>query len=393
MSAVEDVIRKIHDTPQQAVLAVSGAGSQAVAWLLGVAGASRTVLEVVVPYGRLSMIDLLGSEPDQFVSQETARAMARAAHRRGVRLREGEPPVVGLACTATIATDRSKRGAHRCYIASWDDSGSASYSLRLAKGHRDRAGEEELASRLLVHALAGACGVEPGLPPGLSSADDLSIKHVIHPHPLKRLLSGEADTVTLGPDGRMTVDAAPPAAVLSGSFGPLHRGHEGLARAAAEILGAEVVYELSVTNVDKPPLAEAEIRRRLDQFAGGESVVLTRAETFRKKADLFPGCTFVIGWDTAVRLVAAQYYGGDESEMLLALARISAAGCSFLVAGREEGGVFRTLADVAIPSGFGPLFRSIPESRFRADVSSTALRSRAGSVPMREPGRPPGPGV
>ncbi|MDP6550456.1 MAG: hypothetical protein QF659_10330, partial [Dehalococcoidia bacterium] len=86
MSAVEDLIRQIHDSPQQAVLAVSGAGSQAVAWLLGVAGASRTVLEVVVPYGRLSMISLLGGEPDQFVSQETARARARAAHRRGVRL-------------------------------------------------------------------------------------------------------------------------------------------------------------------------------------------------------------------------------------------------------------------------------------------------------------------
>ena len=376
MSAVEDVIRKIHDSPRQAVLAVSGADSQAVAWLLGVAGASRTLLEVVIPYGRLSMIDLLGCEPDQFVSQETARAMARAAYRRGMRLREGEPPVVGLACTAAIATDRPKRGAHRCYIAAWDDAGTASYNLRLAKGHRDRAGEEELVSRLIVHALAGACGLEPGLPPGLSGADDLAIQRKRHPNPLKRLLSGEAGTATLGPDGRMVVDGAAPEAVLSGSFAPLHRGHEELARTAAEILDVDVVFELSVTNVDKPPLAEAEIRRRLGQFASGERVVLTRAETFHKKAVLFPGCTFVIGWDTAVRLVAAQYYGGEESAMLLALAEIAAAGCRFLVAGREDSGAFRTLEDVAIPPGFSPLFQSIPEARFRADISSTALRSR-----------------
>ena len=376
MSAVEDVIRRIHDSPGQAVLAVSGAGSQAVAWLLGVAGASRTVLEVVVPYGRLSMIDLLGGEPDQFVSPEAARAMARAAFRRGMRLREGDPPVIGLACTATIATDRPKRGAHRCYIATWDESGAASYNLRLAKSHRDRTGEEELVSQLLIHALAEACGVESGLP-GLSDADDLTHRHAGHPDPLKRLLSGEADTVTLEPDGRITVDGAAPAAVLSGSFGPLHRGHRELARTAAEILGADVAFELSVTNVDKPPLAEAEVRRRLKQFTGGERVVLTRAEIFRKKADLFPGCTFVIGWDTAVRLVAPRYYGGDASEMLLALARLSVAGCRFLVAGREEGGAFRTLEDVGIPSVFGPLFQGIPESRFRADISSTALRSRA----------------
>jgi hypothetical protein len=376
MTAVEDVIHKIHDSPQQAVLAVSGAGSQAIAWLLGVAGASRTVLEVVIPYGRLSMPDFLGCEPAQFVSQETSRAMARAAYRRGMRLREGEPPVVGLACTATIATDRLKRGAHRCYIATWDDAGTVSYNLRLAKGHRDRAGEEDLVSQLIVHALAEACGVEPGLPPGLSGADGLAIRRKRHPNPLKRLLSGEAGAVTLGPGGRMTVDGAAPAAVLPGSFAPLHRGHKELASTAAEILGTGVVFELSVTNVDKPPLAEAEVNRRLEQFAGRESVVLTRAETFRKKADLFPGCTFVIGWDTTVRLVAPKYYGGDESAMLLALARISAAGCRFLVAGRAEGGAFRTLADVAIPPGFSPLFQGIPESRFRADVSSTALRSR-----------------
>ena len=48
-NSIGDTIREIHDAPQQGVLVVSGAGSQAVAWLLGVAGASRTLLEVVVP--------------------------------------------------------------------------------------------------------------------------------------------------------------------------------------------------------------------------------------------------------------------------------------------------------------------------------------------------------
>ena len=72
MSATEELIQKIHDAPHLGVLAVSGAGSQAAAWILGVGGASRTILEVVVPYGRLSMINLVGFEPAQFVSEETA---------------------------------------------------------------------------------------------------------------------------------------------------------------------------------------------------------------------------------------------------------------------------------------------------------------------------------
>ena len=375
MTEIKDIIGKIHDSPQQAVVAVAGAGTHALSWLFDVAGASRTMLEVVVPYGRLSMIDFVGHEPAQFVSEAAARSMAEAAYRRAVGLNEGDSPTVGLACTATIATDRVKRGEHRCHVAAWDFSGVTGYNLRLNKGLRNRAGEEELVSRLVVSALAQACGIEDQLDLDLSTGDELLVQHLAHTNPLTRLLSGEAGTVIAHPDERLTLDAPAFTAVLPGSFRPLHHGHEHLALAAQQILGGKVVFELSVLNVDKPPLEEAEVRERLAQFAGKATVVLTRAETFRKKADLFPGCTFVIGWDTAVRLVAPRYYGGEESSMLTALAEIWAAGCSFLVAGREEGGAFRTLADVPIPEGFRPLFREIPESLFRADVSSTELRA------------------
>ena len=377
MNEVQELIQKVHDSPEQAVLAVSGAGSQAIAWILGVAGASRTLLEVVVPYGPRSMIDLLGHEPAQFVSLETARNMARAAHLRALSLREGSPPVLGLGCTATIATDRPKRGEHRAYIATWDESGVSTWSLRFDKGLRDRSGEEEIVSRLVVQSLARACGIQEEVPLGLVPADELKTQRQDHDDPLSRLLLGDASSVTVHADGRMEADAPVRATLLPGSFSPLHDGHIKLARTAAEILGTEVFFELSVVNVDKPPLVESEMRRRLAQFHGKGNVVLTGAETFRKKASLFPGCTFVIGWDTAVRLVAPRYYGGETSAMLTALAEIWAAGCHFLVAGREDAGAFRTLDDVPVPEGFGPLFRGIPESLFREDVSSTALREES----------------
>lgn len=377
---IQTIIQEIHATPTLAVVAVAGAGSQAIAWLLGVPGASRSVLEVVVPYGRRAMVDLLGHEPAQFVSPATARDMARAAHRRAVRLREGSSPVVGLACTASIATDRPKRGEHRCCVATWDDAGVATYNLPLAKGQRDRDGEEEVVSRLIIQALARACGLEVELPLGLIEGERTEFRSQTHPNPIQRLLTGQASTVTIYPNGQMMVDELfQITAVLPGSFSPLHQGHEQLAHVAAEILGAEVTFELSVVNVDKPPLREAEIQERLRQFDGPHRVVLTRAETFRQKADVFPGATFVIGWDTATRLVHPRYYGGSEQAMLTALAEIWAAGCRFLVAGRQHDGRFRTLADVPIPQGFTPLFQSIPEARFRADISSTALRSSTGA--------------
>ncbi|MFQ6025931.1 MAG: hypothetical protein ACE5Q6_00290 [Dehalococcoidia bacterium] len=375
MSQIDEIIRKIHDTPHKTVMVVAGAGTQAMAWLLGISGASRTILETRVPYGRFSMIDFLGKEPEQYVSTETARDMAKAAYQRGRQLLEDASPVIGMACTATIATDRPKRGDHRACIAFWDEQQVARYDLILDKGLRDRVGEEEVVSRLLLQGLAQACGIEDELPTGLGEGDRLQVSADRHPSPVQRLLSGDADTVTVHPDGRMAVDEPVEAALLPGSFNPLHHGHEQLAAQAARVLGTEVAFELSVVNVDKPPLAESEILGRAAQFAGKRSVVLTRAETFRKKTEFFPGNQFVIGWDTAVRLIDPVYYGGEKEAMLTALAEMWAKGTRFLVAGREQEGTFHTLADVAVPAGFAPLFQALPESQFRADVSSTDLRA------------------
>ena len=375
MQQVNELISKINAAPQQAAVAVAGGGSLAVAWLLAVPGASRTLLESMVPYGRLAMIGLLGHEPEQYVSTETARDMARACYQRALALREGDIPVLGLACTATLATDRVKRGDHRCSIAFWDHDRLLTCDLVLEKGRRDRSGEEELVSRLLLETLARGMEIESKLVLGLSESELPRFQTWGHANPIQRLLAEEVASVTVYPDGKMIVDEAVSNPLLPGSFSPLHYGHQELAAVAEKVLGAPVAYEISVVNVDKPPLEEEEIQRRVDQFRGKAKVVLTRSETFQKKGRLFPGASFVIGWDTGLRLVEPRYYNGEYSTMCLALAELGAAGSRFLVAGREDNGSFKTLANIPVPDGFGFMFQGIPESAFRADVSSTALRS------------------
>jgi len=154
------LITHIHASATLTVLVVTGGGSQAIADLLAVPGASRTVLEALVPYSDRSMIEFLGAAPSQAVSIETAAALARQAYQRACALRETkEIPVVGLSCTATLVTNRPKKGDHRAHVGLCTNADTRVFSLTLQKGARDRIGEERLVSDLLVQVLASACGV------------------------------------------------------------------------------------------------------------------------------------------------------------------------------------------------------------------------------------------
>ena len=177
---IRKTIELVHDSPVVAVMAVAGAGGEALAWLLSVAGASRTLLEAIVPYGPRSMVELIGREPEQYVSAETAKLMARACYLRGLGLRTGEEPVVGLSCTATIATDRPKKGEHRGIVCTWDHAAVSTYNVVLEKGRRDRSGEERLVSRLVIHALAQSCNPQWQIRVELGAGDTLDTIRTEH---------------------------------------------------------------------------------------------------------------------------------------------------------------------------------------------------------------------
>ena len=164
-------------------------------------------------------------------------------------------------------------------------------------------------------------------------------------------------------------------ALLSGAFNPVHDGHRGLAAAAAAFLRLPVSYELPVVNADKSPLDAAEAHRRAAQFLGRAELWLTRAALYADKAALFPGAVFVVGADTAERVLQPRFYGG-ERQMTEAVTAIGAAGCRFLVAARP------------LPSGLLTLGRLQRAGRAAGAVPGAACRPvLPGALVHRHQGR------
>jgi nicotinic acid mononucleotide adenylyltransferase len=417
----------IHGSPAMGVLHVTGGGISSLQWLLAIPGASSTVIDATIPYSVHALRDVLrqGSRkpPSSAASAATAAALAAAAYATAAARATTGVPVFGVGATCAIRSTYSLRGDHRAHVCVRTDTSRVQFNLVLDKtAERSRIQEDCLVSRLVIQALLNAC--RPTLP-SLSSqpmclvrdhfkgGDSLAPPFVLEvSDPVDAVLAScnavssidlDDERVEKGicdipvsvrvaemqPTGQWRLGAVSARALLPGSFNPVHKGHRRLLAAAREYLPSDTVfgYEISISNPDKPALDADAVRTRAAQFvatskssaaASREVLVLTIESLFAGKAALLPGTTFIIGYDTAVRIVDSKYYDG-ETAMIEALLNIARNQCSFLVAGRRSSptdGTFLTLAQVNVPPGFESLFESIPEGVFREDVSSTQLRAK-----------------
>lgn len=345
-------IFQIHKSPCKAVLAITGGGAEIIGELLRHGSGSATVLDAVVPYSTDAMDRFLGRKPEKYCSEKTARLMAMVAYQRALELSKRSAgaacsEVIGIGATCKLKSANEREGRkHEIHVSIQSACETGVSSLELT-AERTREEEEKIAVLLIFNIFARHCGVPEidlldWVKAGKGRKEEVIEKIIENYESVSRCVGDLLKQKICGQDGTyqnlsmkridLKGEKAPEGPeepekirlVFPGSFDPCHRNHIFMAKLASEKLGEPVHFEISLTNVDKPPIDFISLHQRLDslkkyedeKFVGG--VCLTNAPLFLQKANLFPNSTFIVGADTFNRLFDAKYYGGklDTSAIL-----------------------------------------------------------------------------
>ena len=217
--------------------------------------------------------------------------------------------------------------------------GASTCRVVACAGQGSRSRQEEEAARHRSAAQRGRRGRE--MQSGMhassrSKVSGLASRRCDAPLGWRQLLAGEIHCGRHPRASRFEPSITAGRAIFPGAFNPLHEGHRHMAEFAAARLGVPVEFELSITNVDKPPLDFLEMADRAGQFIG-TPLWFTSADTFVEKIPpLSRARRSSWGSTRSSALPNRRYYGGETAQRDAAVAEIAERGCRFLVFGRPR---------------------------------------------------------
>ena len=380
---IKELVHQIHSSGYEFVLAITGGGTGAIGELLRYGGGSATLLEAIVPYSQQALDAFTCRKPEKYTSTRTARAMAMAAFQKAILLQSsgqrGLEHLLGIGATCTLATTvERKERQHELHVAVQSLQKTTSYSISFLE-KRDREHEETIVARSIINMIAASCDLDVVITDGigLSSQERPQIRQMEASEAISRLLHAD-DATNITPGcvriGEQKIGLPHSHRIIfSGSFDPCHKSHVEMARIASRKHGLPVDFEISLINVDKPPIDYISLEDRIasikacyDPDLMGD-IFVTNTPLFVEKATLFPDSTFIVGADTVKRLFDPSYYRPQDNLYSL-LEHFREKAVDFLVFTRKG-------TKIEIPEKAKPIMTIVPEDEYSDDgISSTLIR-------------------
>jgi hypothetical protein len=389
---INERVARLFQAKKKVSILCTGGGAGAGQLIWNIPGASSTLVKFSIPYAQEAFNQEIGFDwgttGKGYCSREGAIALAQAAYLSAQDVCAASPKVIspsvcafdaiGVGLSAATATSRTLKGGTRCFAAVRTLSSLQTVELWLEQGWLTRAGDGEVCDLVALNLVLHAAGL-PQVP--FTEAFHLTSNNLkggcLVPDTFTLGVSSAGAGVLIARDGTVqdlsSLDFSN-CVVFPGSFNPLHIGHDSIARIVSELTFRQVVFEITSRNSDKTAMPEAAaLQRAGTQFAGRWPVIVRPdGGLFIEKAALYKGAHFIVGYDTAARILDEKFYQPMQMTIAQVLARLDRDQVKLYVAPRLYQGKLAGCGDLPVPDGFKHLFQPMFG---KWDVSSKQLRS------------------